>query len=460
MPRLVRVAPRGGRDPRARPGRVRRAPKAPAATSRAARRAAPRDRAEGSRGRVRSRSRVYARARDRRAPSAPPGSAGAARSRWRARRRAGPPFRDVDALLESRGTRSGPRRESPGVSPRRTPGASRFSTPRSAAPSRPRFRSALWPSPASRRSCRGRRGAARRVRRPAVPAALLRAEARLLASQALLNIGRLAEAREAADAARRRVRDARRRSVQRRPLRLLRGERPLLPGRRSGAPNACLKAAAGVFADFAQDHWVGRAEGMLAQIARPSAATARARSRASTPRSSASTPSSTQTRYAAPSLNRARCLALLGRLRGGEAGLAQALQVARRRRLDMLVFAVRQNLAELELLRGDFEKALASYIGLAAEADGSASKRIASSRALPPPSASGASGVRDEMMARAARGRAARRRDRSRGKSRVVRDRRAPRPGRRRRRSRLGVREHLEAARDGFVLPFRAARRA
>jgi len=66
-------------------------------------------------------------------------------------------------------------------------------------------------------------------------------------------------------------------------------------------------------------------------------------------------------------LNRARCLALLGRFSAAQQGYAQALQVARRHRLDALVFNVRQNLAEIELLRGDFEKAHASYLTVAHE---------------------------------------------------------------------------------------------
>jgi hypothetical protein len=121
---------------------------------------------------------------------------------------------------------------------------------------------------------------------------------------------------------------------------------------------------------------------------------------------------------------------------------------------------VRQNLAELELLRGDLERAHASYTLVAAEADRLGLEedrvvtRLAAAECL------GRLGRADEMMGAL----------RAIGRLVAVTDL-AGNPAWNEIAARLDpgdvdvglvsrVREHLEAARDGFVLPFRAARRA
>ncbi len=292
----------------------------------------------------------------------------------------------------------------------------------------------------------------------AVPPALLRAEAGLLASQALLNIGRLEEARAAAAAARADFATL--------------GDDPfsgslcdyfeasvLCFQGAFGRAERLLRAAARVFADFAQDHWVGRAEAVLAQSLSQRGEKKRALAASDTAIERLD-PELDANAYAVSFLNRGRCHAALGSYEAAMRDYAQALQVARRRRLDGLVFGVRQNLAELDLLRGDFEKALASHRALASEADrlGLDEDRVVTR--LGAAESLGRLGRTAEMMAAL----------REVGRLVAVTDL-AGNPAWTELASRLDpgdvdaglvseVRRHLEAARDGFVLAFRAARRA
>jgi tetratricopeptide (TPR) repeat protein len=292
----------------------------------------------------------------------------------------------------------------------------------------------------------------------AVPGALLRAEGRLLASQALLNIGRLPEAREAALGARREFA-----VLGRDPFSLALCdyfEASVLCFQGEFAPaERRFKAAARVFADFAQDHWVGRAETMLAHmlVQRGNAARALASFDAAVERLD---PERDANAYAVGVLNRARCLALLGRFEAARQGYAHALQVARRHRLEAIVLGVRQNLAELELLRGELEKALASYRAVAAEADRLGLEEDQVVTRLGAAECLGRLGRTDEMMDAL----------REIGRLVAVTDL-AGNPAWSELSARLDpgdvdvglvsqVREHLAAARDGFVLPFRAAKRA
>lgn len=292
----------------------------------------------------------------------------------------------------------------------------------------------------------------------AVPPALLRAEALLLASQALLNIGRLHEARVAAVAARTDFATL--------------GDDPF-----SGAlcdyfeasvlcfegafarAERLLKAAARIFADFAQDHWVGRAEAVLAQVLLQRGNPARALTLYDAAIEHFD-PERDANAYSVCLLNRARCLGRVGKFEAAQQGFAQALQVARRHRLDALVFGVRQNLAELDLLRGDLERALASFRVVAAKADQLGLEEDQVVTRLGAAECLGRLGRVGEMMDAL----------REIGRLVAVTDL-AGNPAWVELAARLDpgdvdvglvseVREHLEAARDGFVLPFRAARRA
>ncbi len=291
-----------------------------------------------------------------------------------------------------------------------------------------------------------------------VPPALLRAEAHLLASQALLNIGRLRQAREAAGAARGDFA-----TLGRDPFSLALCdyfEASVLCFEGSfGRAERLFKAAARVFADFAQDHWVGRAEAMLAQmlVQRGNPARALASFDAAVERLD---PERDANSFTAGLLNRSRCLALLGRFAAAQQGYAQALQVARRHRLDALVFRVRQNLAELELLQGNFEKARAAYRTVAAEADRLGLEEDKVVTRLGAAECLGRLGRTDEMMEAL----------REIGRLVAVTDL-AGNPAWTELAMRLDpgdvdvglvseVREHLEATLDGFDLPFRAGKRA
>ncbi|MGA7989944.1 MAG: tetratricopeptide repeat protein [Thermoanaerobaculia bacterium] len=291
-----------------------------------------------------------------------------------------------------------------------------------------------------------------------VPTELIHAEARLLASQALLNIGRLVEARVAAVDAR--IQFAR---IGHDPFNLalcdyfeasvlcFQGE--------FGHAERLFKAAARVFADFAQDHWVGRAEAMLAQmlVQRGNLARAIATFDAAIERLD---PEHDASSFTAGLLNRSRCLALLGRFSAAQQGYAQALQVARRHRLDGLIFGVRQGLADLEFQRGAYEKALSAFEAVAAEADRLGFEEDQVVARLCAAECLGRLGRPGEMI----------RALREVGRRVAVTDL-AGNPAWGELAARLDpgdvdlglvsrVREHLAAARDGFVLPFRSAKQA
>ena len=121
---------------------------------------------------------------------------------------------------------------------------------------------------------------------------------------------------------------------------------------------------------------------------------------------------------------------------------------------------MRQNLAELELLRGDLGKALVSYRAVAAEADRLGLEEDAVVTRLAAAECLGRLGRTREMMDAL----------REIGRLVAVTDL-AGNPAWTELAARLDpgdvdvglvseVRRHLEAASDGFVLPFRAARRA
>jgi tetratricopeptide (TPR) repeat protein len=291
-----------------------------------------------------------------------------------------------------------------------------------------------------------------------IPPALLHAEACLLASQALLNIGRLPQAREAAATARRDFE-----TLGNDPFSLALCdyfEASVLSFQGAFAPAERLfKTAARVFANFAQDHWVGRAEAMLGVILIQRGNYVRALAAFDTATERLD-PENDANAFAVAFISRARCLSRLSRFEAAQQGYAQALQVARRHRLDALVHSVRQNLAELELLRGNFEKALASYHAVSKEADrlgleeDQVVTRLAAAECL------GRLGRGDDMLDAL----------REVGRLVAVTDL-AGSPAWGELAARLDpgdvdvglvseVRRHLEAARDGFVLPFRAARRA
>ncbi|HTS03397.1 MAG TPA: hypothetical protein VMN04_12805 [Thermoanaerobaculia bacterium] len=291
-----------------------------------------------------------------------------------------------------------------------------------------------------------------------IPSALVRAEARLLASQALLNIGRHRLAREAVNGARSDFATLDDDPFSRALCDYF--EASVLAFQGEFAPaERLLKAATRVFSDFAQDHWVGRAEGMLGVILIQRGNHARALAAFDTVTERLD-PERDANAFAVALLSRARCLSRLSRFEAAQQGFAQALQVARRHRLDALVFSVRQNLAELDLFRGNLEKAHASYRAVASEADHLGLEEDAVVSRLGAAECLGRLGRSDEMMEAL----------REVGRLVAVTDL-AGNPAWSELAARLDpgdvdiglvsqVREQLGAARDGFVLPFRVAKRA
>jgi tetratricopeptide (TPR) repeat protein len=288
--------------------------------------------------------------------------------------------------------------------------------------------------------------------------ALLGAEARAVVSHALLNIGQLAEARDAARAARLELAAAGGDTFSLAVCAYFEASVMSFQGE-FGAAESLFRAAARVFADHAQDHWVGRAEGMLGVLLVQRGLHERALAAFDTAVENLD-PERDANAFAAALLSRGRCLGILARFEAARQAFAQALQVARHHRLDAVVFGVRQNLAELDLLRGDLTKALASYAAVALEADRLGLEedqivtRLAGAECL------GRLGRLDEMIDAL----------REIGRRVAVTDL-AGNPAWIELASRLDpgdvdvglvseVRRHLEASLGGFILPFRAARRA
>lgn len=166
------------------------------------------------------------------------------------------------------------------------------------------------------------------------------------------------------------------------------------------------------------------------------------------------------TALAAVLLNRAHCLSLLGSFEEARQSLAQALQLTRRQDMEYLAFGVRQGLADLEFLRGDLEKALVSYWALADEADKQGLEEDQIFERLCAAECLGRLGRRSEMLSTL----------RDLGRRVAVTDL-SGNPAWAELATRIDpgdvdlglvsrVREHLSAAREGFVLPFLTARRA
>jgi tetratricopeptide (TPR) repeat protein len=288
--------------------------------------------------------------------------------------------------------------------------------------------------------------------------ALLGAEARAIVSQALLNIGQLVEARDAARTARRELAAAGGDAFSLAVCDYFEASVMSFQGE-FGAAERLFRATARVFAEHGQDHWVGRAEAMLAR-----SHTQRGDRRRAVEAYDAALerldPDRDANAVAACLLNRGRCLGFLGQFDSAQQGFAQALQVARRHGLDALVFGVRQSLAELDMQRGDLTRALAAYEAIAEEADrlgleeDQVVTRLAAAECL------GRLGRTGEMVEAL----------RSLGRRVAVTDLRGN-PAWIELAARIDpgdvdvglvseVRRHLEAALDGYALPFRAAKRA
>jgi tetratricopeptide (TPR) repeat protein len=200
-----------------------------------------------------------------------------------------------------------------------------------------------------------------------VPSRRLGAEASILASQALLNIGRLAEARAAAHAARAAFAACGDEPFDRAVCAYYEGSVAGFQAEFAFAERE-LKLAARIFASYEQESWAARAEGALAGIHSQRGNPARAIPLLENAIEGLGGPDDAHARTAAE-INLGRALGLVGAYERSRAVFAQALADARRHDLGNLVFAVRIGLAELDLLRGETTRALAAFDTLAAEAD-------------------------------------------------------------------------------------------
>ena len=200
-----------------------------------------------------------------------------------------------------------------------------------------------------------------------VPSHRLDAEASLLASQALLNIGRLSEARAAAHAARAAFAACGDEPFDRALCAYFEGTVAGFQAEFAFAESE-LKLAARIFASYEQETWTARAEGALAGIHSQRGNPARAIPLLESAIEGLDGPEDAHVRTAAE-CNLGRALGLVGAFERSRAIFAQALLDARRHDLGRLVFAVRIGLAELDLWRGETTRALAAFDTLAVEAD-------------------------------------------------------------------------------------------
>jgi len=200
-----------------------------------------------------------------------------------------------------------------------------------------------------------------------VPSRRLDAEASILASQALLNIGRLEEARAAAHAARAAFATCGDEPFDRAICAYYEGSVAGFQAEFAFAERE-LKLAARIFASYEQESWAARAEGALAGIHSQRGNPARAIPLLENAIEGLGGPDDAHARTAAE-INLGRALGLVGAYERSRAVFAQALADARRHDLGNLVFAVRIGLAELDSLRGETTRALAAFDTLAAEAD-------------------------------------------------------------------------------------------
>ncbi|HEX7614952.1 MAG TPA: hypothetical protein VF554_06685 [Thermoanaerobaculia bacterium] len=200
-----------------------------------------------------------------------------------------------------------------------------------------------------------------------VPSRRLEAEVSLLASQALLNIGRLEEAREAACAARAAFATCGDEPFDRALCAYFEGTAAGFQADFAFAERE-LKLAARIFASYEQETWVARAEGTLAGVYSQRGNPARAIPFLESTIERLGGPDDAHVRTAAE-INLGRALGHVGAYDRSRAVFARALADARRHDLGNLVFGVRLGLAELDLLRGETTRALAAFDTLALEAD-------------------------------------------------------------------------------------------
>lgn len=199
-----------------------------------------------------------------------------------------------------------------------------------------------------------------------VPSRRLAGEASLLASQALLDIGHLAEARAAAGEARASFAASGDEPFDRALCAYYEGTAAAFQGEYPFAERA-LKNAVRLFVAYDQDSWTARAEAALGTLCTQRGNPARAIPLLESALERLD--ERDQHVLTAVEINLGRALALDGEYERARSHYARALALARRHDLRYLAFGVRSCLAELDLMRGEAARALATFDTLIAEAD-------------------------------------------------------------------------------------------
>jgi tetratricopeptide (TPR) repeat protein len=188
----------------------------------------------------------------------------------------------------------------------------------------------------------------------------------VLASQALLDIGRLEEARAAARAARASFAACGDDPFDRAVCAYYEGTAAAFQGEFAFAERE-LKNAVRLFAAYDQNAWTARAEGALGTLCTQRGSPHRAIPllESALERLDERDPHV----LTAGEINLGRAFALGGEYERARSHYARALALARRHELGYLAFGVRSCLAEMDLMRGDAARALAAFDTLIAEAD-------------------------------------------------------------------------------------------
>jgi len=191
------------------------------------------------------------------------------------------------------------------------------------------------------------------------PRQTVQAEAKLLESQAQIQLGYAQESRDAAIAARGLFESAGDTGFGRALADLYEGQAASFANQ-FGVAERLLKNALGTFAEFGQDHLQARAEGVLGTLFLQRGINERALSHLENAMAGFD-PERDVRPYLAALNNRSMALSRLGRFQEARASYARALNLALKQRSHSLLHQVRNGLAEMDFRRGRYVRALAGF---------------------------------------------------------------------------------------------------
>jgi tetratricopeptide (TPR) repeat protein len=210
-----------------------------------------------------------------------------------------------------------------------------------------------------------------RISAPA-PRQAVQAEAALLASQALLQKGEAAEAREVLPSARVLFRESGDLGFGAALCDYYEGSAASFQ-REYAFAERILRRSLAVFSEFGQDHLIGRAEAALGTLLSNKGDFESSLPHFDRALSTLDAVSESQ-RFTMAHNNRATTLMRLGRFDEARATFAKALNLARRHSQSSHVFFIRTGLAELDFRRGEYRRALRAFTEIVREASPLASK--------------------------------------------------------------------------------------